>query len=219
MIKTIRKYIPSLCVYCYTFQVNGMLCLNCWNKLKFLPYNYCLLCNNFILNFECDNCNLRVLGVFKYEPIISYLILQLKYNTNLFVGEVLIELLKKIYIPMNNLKIIYVPNYFGKQIKHHYNSSLLMSELFLEKDHIILHNVLTKISQKRQKDMKNYEERIKNGNNFILSYEGFAKINNENILLLEDVSATGSTIRHIGNLIKSCQPKTLQIIAISKVIL
>ncbi|OED45594.1 hypothetical protein AB836_00680 [Rickettsiales bacterium (ex Bugula neritina AB1)] len=221
MIRIIRKYIPSLCIYCYKFQINGVLCSDCWSKIQLLPYNYCLLCNNFFFNFECENCNLRTIGVFQYNKIISHLILQFKYNNNIFIGKIFINFLKKIYFSVDNLKIIYIPNYFTKQITHNYNSSLLMSEIFANQNSniTILHNVLKKNTIKRQKDAKNYKERSLTKDAFSLKEKAFRYIENQNILILDDVITTGNTIKYISNLIKSCNPKTLQSIVISKVIL
>lgn len=217
MLIKIIKNITSIkfCLYCYKINLYGNLCINCWLKLKFWNNELCGICNRFSIN-ECYECNLTVKVIFIYNEIIKDLILKFKYNNKFFIGKIFINYLINLYVPKNDLVILYIPHYFTKQLTTSFNSSLLLAYEFQKQfGGVLFHNILKKITKLRQKNTKNFKERTNTHNRFIIQNKHLIK--NKNIVLIDDILTTGSTINTCGLLIKTANPLSLQIFSLAKI--
>jgi competence protein ComFC len=223
LIGLIRKYLFFLCNFnicfnCYQVIIGKGLCVKCWKQLKFTPYNSCGICG---LNGKvtCYNCNLDSRNIFSYNSILSNLILQFKYGKKHYLSDFFVKFMGSLYIPYKNLVILYIPHFFGKQITTSVNSSLLLAYAFKSKfGGTIAHNILKKINKRRQKDACNYKERAENSlESYKINMQYINLVKNKNIILIDDIITTGSTITTCGNLIKKCYPNSLQILTVGKV--
>lgn len=208
----------GFCWGCNKLQINSGLCHKCWQDIIFIPKNQCVFCNNTfqLQNTGCVDCTYRSIALMKYKNVSAKLILQLKYGRRFYLGDFFINLISS--IPYNNnYYILYIPHYGLKQITTSVNSSLLLANCFQKRfGGKIIHNVLKKVSKKRQKDSKNYEERMKNG---FLNYtiQNGHILRNKQIILIDDVITTGSTLNACARMINQESPKSLLLIAICKV--
>lgn len=218
-IKYFRYLITNfkLCFQCYKVILGGYLCNKCWNKLEFLEHNRCGICG-LKSKTNCVNCNLYVRSLLLYKNI-DLLILQLKYNKKYYLCEFFIRLMVNIYIKKENFLILYVPHFYGKQITTSINSSLLLAYEFKKQfGGVIIHNILKKINKKRQKDAKNYKDRMNNSfENYVINNELALQLKDRDVILIDDIVTTGSTITTCGGLIQKYSPKSLQILTIGKV--
>lgn len=221
MIIKIIKNILSIkfCLYCYKLIFQGFLCINCWKQLKFWNNQLCGICGHYRIN-DCYTCKLNVKIIFIYNNILMDLILKFKYGNKFFISEFFINHLIGLYNikPVNNLVILYIPHYFSKQITTSFNSSLLLAYEFQKKfGGTIIHNFLKKTSKIRQKDTKNFKERINTHNRFTINNANKNLIKNKDVILIDDILTTGSTITTCGFLIEIAKPLSLQIFTIGKV--
>lgn len=208
------------CLYCYQIIVGDSLCANCWLKLKFIPSDKCGVCGSLLKN-SCVNCNFYIRSAFLYNDILSFLMLQFKYGKKYYLGSFFINNMRYIYQEKPNLLIIYIPHFAYKQITTSINSSLLLAHEFQNRfGGTIMHNLLLKTSKVRQKDAKNYKERMDNSlENYTLNRElGLKLLKNRHLVLIDDVITTGSTVMRCGYLLQSCEPASLQILSVSKVL-
>jgi predicted amidophosphoribosyltransferase len=210
----------GMCIHCYEIILDNYLCIACWKQLKFLNHNRCGVCNVLVGSNICIGCNLNIKSIFVYNAIISNLILKLKYGKKYYISKFFIQLLGLFYNNKNNnLIIMYIPHYGYKQLKTSINTSLLLAYEFQNQyGGRIIHNILQKQNQLRQRDTKNYKERIDNGfKGYTINPDKKDLLKNKDILLIDDILTTGGTIISCGNLIKGCLPRRLDIFTISKV--
>ena len=210
----------SICFYCYKIIIGGSLCEDCWGKLVFVPSDLCGICGRKVIG-DCYYCQLNSRSLFLYNFLLSQLILQFKYGKKYYIGQFFIKLMGNIYKKKDEILIMYIPHYGYKQITTSINSSLLLAyEFQKEFGGRVIHNVLIKQSKLRQKHTRNYKERLDNSfkSYTINKILGEKMLKNQNVLLIDDIVTTGSTLLTCGNLIKSCCPKSLQIITVGKVL-
>jgi ComF family protein len=217
IIKIIKKLLSiKFCIYCYKTIINGHLCVNCWQHIRFWNNELCGICGNYRIN-DCYSCEIDIKIIFIYNNLLKDLILKFKYGNKFFIGGFFVNYLRSIYKPKDNLVILYIPHYFPKQITTSFNSSLLLAyEFQKEFGGEIIHNFLTKTSKIRQKDTKNFKERINTHNRFSIIEANKYLIKNKHVVLIDDVVATGSTITTCSLLIKNANPLSLQVFAIGK---
>lgn len=204
----------NFCWICNKIQIGTGLCINCWKKIIFFDPRYCSLCSNPYANNICGICNLKILTLMKYNVITSKLILRMKYNYHFYLGDFFIRFITN--IQEDDYTILYVPHYGLKQITTSVNSSLLLARSFQKRfGGEILHNILYKNSKKRQKDGKNYEERLNNGFN-IYDIRNVHLLKNKKVILIDDVLTTGSTVSRCASLIKRSECLSLTVVVIAK---
>lgn len=219
LIKIIKNLLSTkFCLYCYKIIFNGCLCINCWKELKFWDNQRCGICGNYRIN-DCYECKINVKIIFVYNYILKDLIMKFKYGNKLFIGEFFIYYLRSLYVSYEkDLIILYIPHYFSKQVTTSLNSSLILAYEFQRQfGGTIIHNFLKKTSKIRQKDTKNLNERTNTHNRFAIDDNKKNLIKNKNIILIDDILTTGSTVTICSLLIKMATPASLQVFAIGKI--
>ena len=162
---------------------------------------------------------------FIYEEPIRSMILRLKYSSNSFIAKALAPYLAAVYIKhiqslFNEAPIIIpVPLHRSRQRERGYNQSeILANELtgYLKLPvncNILIRNRKTVI----QKHM-DIEARAKNMHNaFSIIPENLSKVQNQNILLLDDVYTTGATTIECANVLLKHGARNVVILTVASV--
>ncbi|MBT4277314.1 ComF family protein [Candidatus Falkowbacteria bacterium] len=222
---------PVECVICK--KSDKWLCKECYKDIEFLPLNKCPFCKSFsFLSKTCKKCvaieQNKLDGVFSYSSyknlklkkvIHSYkysYITDLKYPLfrllehilkNIEKGQAIGNLSKIIdektlffYVPLHNIKL---------RTRGFNQAELLLEEL-----------VKNKIVTEKQAEYKDFLKRIKNtlpqaklkkeektkNLKDAFSYKG-PLLKNKNVILIDDVATTGSTLNECAKILKSVGAK------------
>lgn len=224
----INAFFPHLCYGCRNKIPQGYLCDECFEKIEFLHPPLCKLCAKPIndnVTLLCKDCRgsdpgyQRIISaVFYREPLVN-LIHQFKYKHCDYLGpwlaQLLIAYLTKsgetlawtdliTYVPLHkeNLKIrgYNQSRILAKELSKHFQIPLV--------DDIII-EIKTKQAQasiKRENRKDNVSGIFKAGNNI------FGK----NIILIDDIFTTGSTLSECAKVLKEAGAKKITVITLAK---
>jgi ComF family protein len=150
------------------------------------------------------------------DPVIRNLIHYFKYNSfeNLtpILGEILLKYIKNCLpagrhgkLKIENFVIVPIPLHRVKERQRGFNQSKLLAKYIAENFNLELADILKRTKNtKPQAQCKNNESRAKNIKNCfqIKNPADAEKIKNKNILLIDDVFTTGSTINEAVKILK-----------------
>lgn len=203
---------PKKCYSCG--QEWHFLCPLCLSKMT--PFEpICYVCKgkteHFFVHNSCRQWiyyDQLIVSTHYKNPFISYAIKQAKFYGKKDVLEdissFLWETLLKNYCPQEDDIILWVPLYFWKKIHRWYNQSDYMARIIAKKNHIFYgKNILKKIKSTRQQSHLNRQQRQENIRNcFQINKKYRDIIDKKNIILVDDVVSTGSTLNEIAKLLK-----------------
>jgi len=182
------------------------LCHNCYNNLSFIPDHHCNKCGaplrmieNGPICQQCKNTDFyfdKAISAVKYQKDVKTLIYKLKYSGHTYlattIGHIMADKLKQENIEADI--IIPVPLHRSKERKRGFNQAILISKYMVGKIDISLDiNALTRIKNTRAMHNLTRGERLENveGAFEVANKEAIA---NKNILLIDDIFTTGSTV-------------------------
>lgn len=206
---------PQKCCFCET-RLNKdetLFCSSCLNKLVFLD-NVCDFCGSHLnISGNCHVCSdnnfhfKKARSLYEFSPEIKSIIHELKYSENLkaakFLAENVFEYLKK-FKPFPQLDyIIPVPLHAVKKRKRGYNQSERITYYLSKKMKIPqIKNLITRNRFTDTQTQLNKSERKKNVTGaFTLRNKIIDK--KVNILIVDDVFTTGSTLNAISKLLEN----------------
>ena len=204
---------PKYCHICHnrlkSNDLNNVVCLNCWSKIKKNLPPFCRRCGRNIKNIHiakniCAGCRRtnysfdRALSPCVYEGVLKELIYQFKYGSRDYLGKTLSRLLID-FIKEYNLEvslfdlIIPVPLHKRKLREREFNQAQILSEylaagLGIElstKELIRVHDTRT------QTELTDRQRWDNLSGCFAVSRDN--KVKGKNILLIDDVLTTGAT--------------------------
>lgn len=202
---------PQTCGICEKISKEP-ICKKCETKL-----NELLVCK---VNNYSDKNFIRHLYLFKYEGIIRERIIQYKFKDKAYINEMFVNFIiknEKICGILKKYDIISpVPISNNRKKIRGYNQT----ELIARKLANILNNLVFEDSLKKIKDIAPQstlkgEQRIQNVKNAygILNEE---VIQGKNIILLDDVYTTGSTVNECSRVLKLAGAKNVDVLTIAK---
>lgn len=181
----------------------GYLCEKCGKELE--KYKLNLVENEEVLineNLYKDNClkklKIQKFYIFKYQDIIRNKIIEYKFNDKPYLYKMFCKIIvedKKICEFLKKYDIIIpVPVHEKRKKTRGYNQSELISKELARILKIKSYtNVLIKIRNNNVQSKLNKKERMKNVKN-VYKVINKEKINNKNIIILDDIYTTGATI-------------------------
>jgi competence protein ComFC len=210
---------PKECQNCC--QEGSWLCEDCFSKISFNKSQYCLNCKKNSLNGEfCSFCkhNFYLDGILiacSYnESAISRLIKLMKYQFAKNIAEDLAKILtaylskiksESLYIQsmfdFDNSFLVCVPLHKKRKNWRGFNQAEIISEILSKNAGIELNNNLIRTKNTKPQVNLNAKERKENVKN-VFAWKG-NKLNNKNILLIDDVVTTGSTLNECAKILKS----------------
>jgi ComF family protein len=224
--------IPPICSVCGKICAE-FLCQDCKSRIKFLNETVCQYCGRLLIDKNnlgikictlCKNENynfyrLRSFSLYK-EPIVS-LIQKFKYKKYYFLSKLLAEFLKKAYEKhFSSEKIDYidtVPNYTadGQYGQYYKNHMQILAEDLSKIIRIPFLNNIVKIRDTSKQQKLDYYQRKINLNdafkvrNCLLSFD-------KNLLLIDDVWTTGSTLNEISSILKKSKANKIYLLTVAR---
>lgn len=212
-----------------------------WEKILNLIYPpNCVICGKNNKEYLCNKCEKIVsryvlnktkkyltkyfdshIYIFKYEGIIRELIIDYKFKEKSYLCELFVKFLiknEKICRFFKTYDIIMpVPIHKKRKAQRGYNQSALIARKIVERwNNLQLEeNVLQKQKNTIQQSKLNKKERIENAKN-VYKIDNKEKINNKNIILIDDIYTTGSTANECAKILKENGAKKVIIITIAK---
>jgi competence protein ComFC len=201
----LNYFFPNTCLSCNIKVLSyDILCQNCYSKLSFtsekdLTNHF----NEYFANHKNVTALYSLLNFEKDSPL-QDLIHQLKYNSKPTIGIYLGKQFASKYSAelKNNIDIIIpVPLFHSKKAERGYNQSAFFAKGIGDRLNIKVKNkALKRIKRTKTQTHFSKEERIANvKNSFKVCNK--SSIEGKNILIVDDVITTGSTINECINLI------------------
>ena len=209
---------PKRCVGCK--KSGSYICDNCFAKISFLDYQLCGVCQKGSIDgLTHPKCQTPysidgIISSIAYKGIVKKLLYQFKYKP--FLSELKVPLSKLFYegliqqeafsnfIQNNNVLITAVPLHVLRERKRGYNQSELLGiELSKMLSLPYVSNLLIRIKQTRPQFELTKEERKKNIlGAFSLNPKFKQKTKGKQIVLVDDITTTGATLRECGKILK-----------------
>lgn len=204
---------PSVCGICEKID-KEYLCEECKEKLK----KYCIN--------EIEDCkeNKRVyydykIKILRYENIVREKIIEYKFNEKTYLYNTMEKIIlndEKICSFLKKYDIIIpVPMYKKRKQSRGYNQTELISKKLAKDLKIESSNkVLRKVIDTKKQSTLTKKERIKNVEN-AFNVVNSESIENKNVILLDDIFTTGSTLNECSRMLKLAGTKEIAILTIA----
>lgn len=201
-IKKINTY--SLCKDCFkelNFIQDG--CIKCgkpiiYHSLEKLDLCGCSYCFNKSFYFD------KAISCIEYSDISKSMILGFKYKNKTYMAKYISNIMKE-KLDLENIKfdyITFVPLHKKRMRKRGFNQSeKIAKELGKMIDIPILDCIYRKSNTNRLYNLNRKERKIELKNAFLVK-ENINYANDKNILLIDDIFTTGSTVNEISKLLK-----------------
>jgi len=201
-------------------------CEECANKLPFIIGPICNHCGRKTALSEeyCSTCKLsptnvdKGRSVFNYLEPISNLIAKLKYADGRYVVDIFAPHLANLYF--KNLfdadYITFVPMHKKARRKRGYNQSELLAKSLSKRVNVPIYEGITKVKETNRQATLNRKERMENLTG-AFRLKDKKKILDKKVLIVDDVTTTGSTIEVLAKAIKSAGAKAVYFITVASV--
>lgn len=188
---------------------DGYICEHCGRKTV-ATTAFCSTCAEKMTAID------RARSVFVYEGSIPKLIMGLKYFNQRYLVDYFGE----------KLAHLYLQNYFGADFigyipmtekslsKRGYNQSRLLAEEVCKITSVPLYEGIEKVKETKRQAKLNRQERLKNLEGAFRVFER-AKIKDKEIVLIDDVSTTGSTAQAVADKLKRAGAKRVYLITVA----
>lgn len=227
-LKYIDYLFPRQCIHC--LLPGAYLCKNCKKKLEPHP-EICPYCHRYSKDYltciECKtNKNNHLEGIiipFAYTTLLKKLIIKLKYFHKKDIGDFLVDRLilafqaneslqKKIHnVQISTFKpqlfISYIPSHwFRHYFIKWYNQSAILAKKLSQKTKIPLFTIANKRRYTKSQASLDRNGRINNLKNTFFLYKNLPLTGNEIVIIVDDITTTGSTINQLAHSIKEKYP-------------
>lgn len=229
---SLQHIFPSQCIGCGVFVTfSEGLCHNCWSKVKFINENSCSICSTPFDNETnhsgsiCAKCLAnrplynRHRSVIEYNDLASKLISDFKYNDKTYLQKYFANIIfnRHNHMIQNADIIIPVPLHRKKLLKRKYNQAALIAKLLCKMSgKKYLCDALIKTKNTESQVGLDYKKRISNLKGAISCSANTAKlIENKNIILIDDVMTTGTTINLCCKELLKFNPKNIDVLTLA----
>jgi len=219
-------FFPPLCTSCSTrlYGKEKLLCANCLSTLQWLE-NRCDICGNIPENGICGYCRKQhfyfdnAFSLFPFNKVVQNLIHNLKYNEITMISGFFSDRFKEYFENIKELPeidiIVPVPLHKVRKRARGYNQAELLSRKIaelLDVEH--LPNLLKRIKYTETQTHLNRIERDANVA-AAFSLDRSYDVSKKNILIVDDVFTTGSTVNNISKLLKENKSGKIYILTIA----
>ena len=214
-----------------------------WEKIESILFPpLCYICGKRGKNIICERCTRKLeklakykieqhdaeidyfsyhIYLFDYTGVIRKLLLDFKFHDKAYLCEIFVKFLlknEKIGRFLKNYDIIIpVPIHKKRQKERGYNQSLLIARKW-EKEETRISveaNVLLKTKHTKPQSALSREERIENAKQ-VYEIQNAEKIKEKDIILLDDIYTTGSTVRECAKILKENGARSIVVVTIAK---
>jgi ComF family protein len=217
LFKNLIDYImPLRCSSCAAFIVtNSGFCADCFGKLNFITNPYCKLCGHqlefsIFTNMECGKCLHNkpsfdiARSLMKFDEHSQKIIYAFKYYDQMSIAHIFAKMLCQRYIKeiFNADLVVPVPMHKFKRLFRKYNPSQILADSIAQIIHKPLRlDLLIKSKWTKSQTALSKVERQKNLSNSFACNSKYL-IHNQNILLIDDVFTTGTTVQKCSQILK-----------------
>ncbi|MEA2103876.1 MAG: ComF family protein [Candidatus Cloacimonadota bacterium] len=203
--QTLDLFYPKYCFVCgeKLFE-NDFLCEKCKEKIELTDKNICFICGkNEIKNGICDDCKSKyhfdsVFAALKYNPIIKNLMHNFKYaefkKLANYLGAYLVECLLEYPFISQIDYVIPIPLHKVKKRSRGFNQADLIAEFVANKLNIKFSSTLITRKKFTKSQTKLSKEKRKKNVSGAFCVPNPQILHGKNILLIDDVLTTGSTL-------------------------
>ena len=211
---------PHRCFSCRKIIGGEGFCVDCWKNLRFIEKPYCFVCGRPInisdeMGLVCGQCLKnkyyfdRNISVFVYNETIARVIFEFKFHEKTFLSKFFAKFLLKKLEELGEFceKIDFitcVPLHTKRLRFRGYNQSLLLANDLAKITQIpCIYDMLLKVKNTKTQVQLSYKKRKTNLlSAFILNKKYLELIKGKNILLIDDVFTTGSTVNECSKVLK-----------------
>ncbi len=220
---------PPVCQHCgdRIDKSDDYLCDSCSEKLMLLEPNLCPYCGKKMVRGECFDCGrpeepwTEAQAIFAYRDSLRALIHSLKYDGKRGIAKFLAkktsEWLQQNRIFTDANLILPIPLHRVRLKERGFNQSAIISKYIAKmqnwsfSDSSLIRNRATT----KQSKVADHERAMNVHNAF--SVKKPELILSNNVVLLDDIFTSGSTMREVCNVVNKCNPKRLYVLTIGKV--
>ena len=232
--KIISLLFPNKCLNCFKYTNNNyLLCDNCYGALNIHTNFFCPNCNLKInslnqkhnCNFNTYNFNLVIYCMDYKNNIVKNLIHKFKYQKISCIKPTIKQILStslskhQSYFKHNKYIVVPVPLHKYKQRSRGFNQSEIISNLISQILNIkTYNNILIRFKNNPpQANQTNALKRQENAKNiFKINENQKHLIKNKNIILVDDVFTTGSTLNECAKILKQNNANNIIVICLAK---
>ncbi|NQV18062.1 MAG: ComF family protein [Armatimonadetes bacterium] len=219
---------PKICLgcNCKLGREQTFLCSECEAFLEFLTGNICEICGSIKVENQCRTCETntfsfdKACSVFHFNQVVQNLIHELKYSemTKIakYLGGFTVEYLEK-FQPFKNVDIISpVPLHKVKKRARGFNQAEFLTKEIAKKmnwqhtPNLVLRKKFTKTQTK----LKRNQRQINVSGAFVLNPK--FDVAQKNILIVDDVFTTGSTVNAFSKLLKNNAVSKIYVLTIAR---
>jgi competence protein ComFC len=214
------------CLLCGKEIFDGeYFCDKCLSELPFNNGAICGHCGREVVAFEpyCSTCKGKLIALdtcrsaFSYKKPISTLIKRLKYGNQRFLIDYFADRLSKLYFSnyFNADGIVFVPMTDKAKRKRGYNQSELLAEKLSSLVLVPVLYCLEKVKDTKRQATLNAAERRKNLESAFRVTDK-KSVKGKTLLIVDDVTTTGSTAEVIAERLKKAGAKTVYLLTVAR---
>lgn len=233
IIKKILEIIfPNHCLSCEKIiNPDGIFCEECWPKLQFISEPKCQICSYPFefqgLNLLCGKCLTKkpsfdkLITIFRYNHIIRRIVTSFKFRDQTFLAKKFARLLfNKSREEISDCDfVISVPLHVKKLRQRKFNHTVLLAKnlLKLAPKKVFYSDFLVKTkSTKAQIELKKQDREKNLKNAFEVNKKYLELLRGKKILLIDDVTTTGTTLENCAKILKKHGAKKVVALTIAK---
>ena len=193
------------------------MCKDCFNNINFI-LDGCIKCGKPIINYSLEEQSIegcsyclnkgfyfdKVISCVEYTEISKKIIFGLKYNNKTYLSKYIAIIMKE-KLELENIKfdyILFVPLHKKRLRKRGFNQAeKIAKSLSIIIDVPVIDNISRKYNTKRLYKLGK-EERINELKNAFIINNNIIDLKNKNVLLVDDIFTTGSTVNEISKVLK-----------------
>lgn len=233
LLNLINLLYPAICQGCHRKLDNPSkhICADCMNKIKLRTPPFCLKCGRQ-LNIDashtdtCIDCKLnepdfdKAMSVCSYNDFLKNLIHDFKYRKITCIAkefsDIMLNFARAYGLCRNIDVIIPIPMHSKRLLKREINHSEVLAKHFAKKLNIPYSNkTINKTQDTALQTSLKRENRIKNLSG-AFKINNQASIKNKNILLVDDLFTTGSTVNECAKALKDKSAKYVEVITLAR---
>lgn len=225
----IRKYFFNpewRCLACGDEIFDGVFCKKCYDKLPFIRENRCAHCGRETAapTDYCLTCKGKLTSIdmgaspFSYEGEIKRLVKKLKYFNGRYIADSFAKFLFETYKQRNMAAdaVVFVPMSDKELKKRRFNQAKLLAQAFSELSGVGIADALIKSKEtKRQATISGADRRKNLSDAFRVKDK--AAVKGKNIIIIDDVSTTGSTGEAIAEKLKKAGASKVFLLTVASV--
>lgn len=199
MIKFLEKLLNLIyiqpCYFCNSSKEDKLLCSKCHSKIRFLPAG---------IVRTIQNCDVYAATI--YDGIIKTLVKDLKYYKKkklaIIQAQIMFEYWQQLNI-QDNYTILPVPIHSHRLKERKYNHMDLVADEFAKLTNFEVNKkFLLRIKDTKKQFKLNKKERIQNIKNAFDISKNVEMSKDTNILVIDDITSTGTTLEEIIKVLK-----------------